>query len=217
LAGCGSEKKGAEAIEPTGGNGKIVFSIFEGLPAFNGNDACSGLWAVNPDGSGLMRLTMPDPVEFDSQYYPSFSPDGSRLAFEVVRDAGGGGEEDYAVESDSSYLETETGDVQPIATFTSLLFVNPRLVWSPKNDSVLTLRLTGDVTEIVDVAIKSGKEKVLFDGKSQVAGSAVWAPDGSRIAFWTFGEDGIWLMDSDGANRRKLVAGGEPVWAPDSK
>jgi Tol biopolymer transport system component len=217
LAGCGSEKKGAEAIEPTGGNGKIVFSIFEGLPAFNGNDACSGLWAVNPDGSGLMRLTMPDPVEFDSQYYPSFSPDGSRLAFEVVRDAGGGGEEDYAVESDSSYLETETGDVQPIATFTSSLFVNPRLVWSPKNDSVLTLRLTGDVTEIVDVAIKSGEEKVLFDGKSQVAGSAVWAPDGSRIAFWTFGEDGIWLMDSDGANRRKLVAGGEPVWAPDSK
>ena len=113
MAGCGSEKKGPEAIAPTGGGGKIVFSIFEGLPAFDGNDACSGLWAVNPDGSGLMRLVMPDPESFDSQYYPSFSPDGRLLAFEVLKGSGEG----YQVDVEASALNGESGEVRPIAIF----------------------------------------------------------------------------------------------------
>jgi Tol biopolymer transport system component len=184
------------------------------LPAFNGNDACSGLWAVNPDGSGLMRLTMPDPKEFKSQYYPSFSPDGNLLAFEVLNETGREGS--YQVESKASVLEGKSGDVRPLATFTSSLFVNPRVIWSPKNDSVLTMRLKGELTEIARVEIEGGDEDVIFDGKSLVA-SAAWAPDGSRIALWSYRGSRIWLMDPDGGNRRKLVRGGGPAWAPDSR
>jgi Tol biopolymer transport system component len=215
LAGCGGAEQKTEAVQPQplGGTGKIVFSIFEGLPAFKGHDACSGLWAVNPDGSGLMRLVMPDPKNFESQYYPSFSPDGRLLAFEVFKSSGEG----YKVDSEVSVLEGESGDVLSIATFTSSLFANPRVIWSPKNDSVLIMRLAGERTEIARVEIEGGDEKLLFDGKSLVAASAAWAPDGSRIAFWTHRSSGIWLMDPDGENQHKLVRGGEPAWAPDSR
>lgn len=213
MAGCGNEKKGAEAIEPTGGDGKIVFSIFEGLPAFNGNDACSGLWAVNPDGSGLMRLVMPDPERFHSQYYPSFSPDGRLLTFEVFEES----EEDYQVDSEVSLLDGESGDVRSLATFTSSLFMNPRVIWSPKSDSVLIMRLKRKLTEITRLEIEGGDEKVVFDGKSLVVASAALAPDGSRIAVSSYRGSGIWLIDPDGGHRRKLVRGGGPVWAPDSR
>jgi Tol biopolymer transport system component len=212
LAGCGGEKKGAQAIEPTGGAGKIVFSTFEGLPAFNGNDACSGLWAVNPDGSGLMRLVMPDPENFDSQYYPSFSPDGRLLAFEVFKGSGEG----YEADSEVSLLEGESGDVRPLATFRSSLFVNPRVIWSPKSDSALIVRVAKDRGEIDRVDVESRETDTLVEGEA--AASVAWAPDGSRIAYGTFEGESIWLMDADGGNRREAVrdAGG-PVWAPDSR
>jgi Tol biopolymer transport system component len=50
-----------------------------------------------------------------------------------------------------------------------------------------------------------------------VAASAAWAPDGSRIALWSYRGSGIWLIDLDGGNPRKLVRGGGPAWAPDSR
>lgn len=50
------------------------------------------------------------------------------------------------------------------------------------------------------------------------------SPDGTRIAFTVDAGEGretvrsLWVMDSDGGNRRKLVdAAREPFWAPDSK
>jgi Tol biopolymer transport system component len=211
VAGCGGEKNGPEAIEPTGDAGKIVFSIFERLPAFNGNDACSGLWAVNPDGSGLMRLVMPESENFDSQYYPSFSPDASLLAFEVFKGSGEGYE--Y---SEVSLLEGESGDVRPLATFRSSLFVNPRVIWSPKSDSALIVRVAKDRGEIDRVDVESRETETLVEGEP--AASVAWAPDGSRIAYGTFESESIWLMDADGGNRREAVRdAGSPVWAPNSR
>jgi Tol biopolymer transport system component len=213
LAGCGSDREGSNADKPPVGAGKIVFSLFPS--AFDGNEACSGLWAVNSDGSGLMRLTMPapDPEVLRGQYYPSFSPDGRLLAFQVSKGSG----EDYRVDIEASTLDGKSGEARPTATFTSSLFMHPRVVWSPESDSVLIMRLKGELTEIARVDVESGDEKLIFDGKTLVVGSAAWSPDGSRIAMSTFRSSGIWLMDPDGKNRHKLVRGGEPVWAPDSR
>jgi Tol biopolymer transport system component len=160
-----------------------------------------------------MRLTMPDAKEFDSQYYPSFSPDGRFLTFEVLEESG----EAYQVDSEVSLLEGESGDVRSLATFTSSLFVNPRVIWSPKSDSVLLMRLKRELMEIARLEIEGGDENVIFDGSPLVAAAAAWAPDGSRIALWSYRGSGIWLMDPDGGNRRKLVRGGGPAWAPDSR
>jgi Tol biopolymer transport system component len=59
--------------------------------------------------------------------------------------------------------------------------------------------------------------------------AARWSPDGSRIAFAPGGyfENGIWVMDADGRNRRRLTDGGGssgdfayhdlPVWSSDGQ
>lgn len=62
-----------------------------------------------------------------------------------------------------------------------------------------------------------------------------WSPDGSTIAYYHYGvtkisadsckieeidynQEGIWLMDSDGGNKRMLIRRGKyPAWSPDSR
>ncbi len=44
------------------------------------------------------------------------------------------------------------------------------------------------------------------------------SPDGKRIAFQlNTGAGGIWVMDADGTNRRRLGGSGIPKWSPDGK
>ncbi len=48
-------------------------------------------------------------------------------------------------------------------------------------------------------------------GFSQV--DAQWSPDGSMIAYE--GDDGLYVMNADGSDQRKLADGGPPAWSPD--
>jgi len=43
---------------------------------------------------------------------------------------------------------------------------------------------------------------------------AQWSPDGSMIAY--DGDDGLYVMNADGSDQRKLANGGNPTWSPDS-
>jgi TolB protein len=47
----------------------------------------------------------------------------------------------------------------------------------------------------------------------QGQGYAQWSPDGSLIAYE--GDDGTYVMNADGSDQRKLVAGAYPTWSPD--
>src|SRR5207248_4034214 len=59
--------------------GKIVFSVFAGLPAFQGDERCEGLYAVNADGTGLARLA--GYAHGSGAFYPEFSANGRMLSF----------------------------------------------------------------------------------------------------------------------------------------
>jgi Tol biopolymer transport system component len=161
-----------------------------------------------------MRVTSPDPKDedFSGQYYPSFSPDGRLLAFETAKQTTG--DDSYAFESEVFVLDPASGEVRSVATFTSSLLVNPRFVWSPMGDSALIVRAEGESGELAHVDVKSGDTDVLLEGRLPL--SAAWAPDGSRIAYWS--DDSVWLVDADGGNRSELARdAGSPTWSPDSR
>jgi Tol biopolymer transport system component len=63
-----------QSAYPTAQNGRIVFNSDREGPDFD-------IFAINPDGSGLVNLTASSPLD---EFEPAISPDGTRIAF--VRD-----------------------------------------------------------------------------------------------------------------------------------
>ena len=95
LAAAAAGGSPAESAFP-GANGRIVFQ--RGAPYDGGP---TSLYLVNPNGTGLVRLTKG--YQHDAQ--PSWSPDGSRIAFESTRR---GDTDVYVIRPDGSSLKELT-------------------------------------------------------------------------------------------------------------
>lgn len=204
------------------GPSEPVASVENGPVAFVGEVGSDGessgaqteLFAVEPDGSGLRRLT-DDASAFD--WRPAWSPDGMRIAFVkvgetaersglFVMDADG---------SDVSWLaEDETGAGSPS--------------WSPDGatiafDSGRAHEETGEGGRdlyLVDVAGGAKPVRLTSDPASEV--QPAWSPDGSQIAFVRYESDSdtdIYLLDVRDGGVSRLTDGPEadfrPAWSPD--
>lgn len=63
------------------GRGQAAFPGFNGRIAFDSaRDRNTGIYTINPDGSGATRLTSSSGNDVD----PAFSPDGQKIAFVMV-------------------------------------------------------------------------------------------------------------------------------------
>jgi len=177
--------------------GKIAFA--------SDRDGNFEIYVMNPDGSGLSRLT--DNAAEDTS--PSWSPDGRRLAFVSNRD---GNKEIYVVGAEGGGLTRLTNnaaeDLHP--------------AWAPS--------LTN--SQIAFVSHRDGNDEIYImnaDGTSQTNLSQnladdtepTWAPSGTLLAFST-NRDGdkfeIYRMNSDGSNPVRLTNNGandvSPTWPP---
>lgn len=115
---------------------------FTSIRAFNGD-----IYVVNVDGSGLTRLT-DDPAN-DS--HPTWSPDGSRIAFSSSRD---GNDEIYVMNADGSnpvrLTSDEASDHKPLwyPAWDRILFDSDRggdlNVWMMDPDGTGLVQLTSD-------------------------------------------------------------------------
>jgi dipeptidyl aminopeptidase/acylaminoacyl peptidase len=186
------------------------------------------IYAIGVDGSGLRKIAEP-------RHYlataPSWSPDGSRIAF-----WGGAGAHLVTVRADGTDLQrlgfgTLSGG--PSVAY-------PR--WSPDGQEIVLGEVTSgsvpwtvgvhvvDLTSHIDTLLAGGT--VLAGGTDVNAWGADWSPDGSLIAFsrgdtardFDLGRADpaydIWVMDADGSDQRPLVSnesGAEvgPFWSPD--
>jgi Tol biopolymer transport system component len=198
-AGCGGadERKAAGPIDLSELSGRIAFS--------SGTD---DVYAVEADGSGLTRLTSGRAWDFD----PSWSPDGSRIAFRSERD---GNPEIYVMRDDGSgqrnLSRSDAADWGP--------------EWAPVGE---TIAFNSDRSE-------SGQMQLFLDGadgerarrvESRYVEYPTWSPDGSRIAFMSptpYGTENyeIYVMNVDGTGLRRLTSSpgsdGWPAWSPDGK
>ena len=156
---------------------------------------------MRADGSEQRRLTSHPGVD-DS---PSWSPDGTRIAFVSARD---GGQDIHVMLADGQKAEKLTSGG---------LVTLDASVWSPDGT-----RLAYQVAKAgnYDIAVVrlADRASAVVAGSPEYDGMYSWSPDGRRLAFISGrgGSDAVWLMDSDGGRPRALTTTSSlnPQFAP---
>ena len=155
-----------------------------------------GVFVVRPDGSGRRRVAR----RADSTA-PAWSPDGRRIAFTVPGELWVVGADGRGTRLLARGASSETG-----------------AVWSPDGRWLAYAGKSAERSGLFLVSSSGGRARLL----SPLGEEARWSPDGRTIALVRMGtphEAGIFLVGSDGRERRRLTRGLDtaPVWSPDGR
>ena len=209
--------------------GKIAFSLDGKIYIIDGN------------GENLRRLT--DHPAWET--LPAWLPDGRHIAFVSDR-RGGLSTYTMDLAGDNIKKITNSGDrpaispdgqwiAQTVAGFLSLVSIDglerkaiqwgrPQgatnmAAWSPDGKRLaFTIRVPGVLNDIYVIDITGENFQRLTDHPWQDLYPA-WSPDGQWIAFWSNrdGDNAVYLMETDGANPKRLANGRSPEWSPDGQ
>jgi Tol biopolymer transport system component len=175
-------------------NGKIAF--VRSHPVDN-TRSVAAVYTMNPDGSGLAKLTGDDEAIADL----AWSPDGTRLAFAATQASAvpeNGETQIYVMNADGSNLTQLTRDPSS---------QNIQPAWSPDGKRIAYAKWSNDVDG-------SGLYVIGADGNGQtrltsgtIDTSPAWFPDGSRILFVRSpeGVSELHVVDADGTGERTLA------------
>jgi TolB protein len=190
-----------------GSNGRIVFADVATDP--------SHIYAVNPDGSGLDRLTSKAFTGF-----PSWSPDSKHIVYTRFGNAGGrilimnaDGTHKRLLKGESRRFDDRTPKYTPDGR--QIVYTRCRsdfegcAIWKMKTDGRHRHALTPSVSP----------DNETFDTNPTVS------PDGHQIAFGREGADGyvsrVFVMDADGGDPHPItdaaLEAGTPDWSPDGE
>jgi TolB protein len=167
---------------------------FNGILFTGTHDAASGeIYSMNPDGSGVVRLTQDDSTDI----YPDVSPAGPSFIWER-RAAGSLIGEIYSQNLDGTKRKQLT------SLNTSVAY--PR--YSPDGSKIafsVWVPVVGPEIFVMN-ANGSGIIRLTFSGRK--AGYPSWSPDGSKIAFQANdnnGVPGVWVMTANGGNQAQIA------------
>jgi len=202
-AACGQDT----ATGPGPGQGQFAYV----------NDSYLGQWdlyIINADGKGRAQLT----TNLADDWWPTWSPDGTWIAFESNRNFTPGDTLPPHSQLDLYVINVNgTGETRLTTDTTN----EAQPAWSP------------DSTRIAFTTDRDGNNEVYLmnadgTGITRLTNNAAadeqpaWSPDGGKIAFVSnrTGNAEIWVMDSTGANPVQLTNDGgndiAPSWSPDS-
>src|SRR2546426_903581 len=161
----------SEAPAPSGGdrsslNGRIAFDNFDDV------------WTIDADGTDLIRLTHSPRPDF----YPSWSPDGSRIAFNSNLT---GDHVMYIAQADGSNVVdlSRAGE-------------GWQLDWSPDGSSILFTSHRDHQDNYTDVYVMRPDGSAVRRLTHNLAYTPAWSPDGDHIVF---SAPGLFIMDPDGS------------------
>jgi Tol biopolymer transport system component len=172
-----------------------------------GADADHDIYTINPDGTGVKRLTRDSYLN----RAPRWSPDGTRIAFT-------GNRGDYF-----SHLYVMRADGRRQTRLSHEGNGAGSHVWSPDGTRLAFVGYGALNSPSMIIVNADGSEAFRLPGGR----SPVWSPDGRWIAFESdrTGHFEVYLMNPDGSGVRQLTdtpaSGGawavNPVWSPDGK
>ena len=194
------------------GGGDSTSSTSE-LLTVSSRDGDYAIFGMNADGQNQHRLTdehgdPSTPAGLEFQIEPSWSPDGTMIAFASSREG-----------SSDIYVMNEDGTGTRRLTSSAENDQDPS--WSSDGERIVFDRSVEGGRLFVMDADGGGQRRLTDDTAEE--GDPAWSPDGSTIAY-SRREPGsdvreIWLVDADGSNPRQLTKLGAvaiaPAWAPD--
>ena len=162
-----------------------------------------GVYAMNVDGSGLTRIA----DILDSEGYPTWSPDGRRIAFQ-----------------DGGHIRVVNADDSGLTSLTTGRYPE----WSPDGERIAFYSSRSGSSEIhvMDADGSDIAQITSYGSRLRDPGPPSWSPDGRRIAFTSDKDDRgrapqIYVMDADGSDVVQLTnhpsGNGVPSWSPDGR
>jgi Tol biopolymer transport system component len=162
------------------------------------------IFSMGADGTGLTRLTTDPSMDTD----PSWSPDGTQVAFVSNRDGSGdiSSTDIYVMDANSriTRLTDDPGeDSEP--------------AWSPDGTQIAFVSSRGGQGREVYVMDTDGTNVTQLTDSSDGPVGPSWSPDGTRIVYASV--DGepftLFVMEADGSNVSRLIDGPDPNTQPD--
>ena len=186
----------------------------------------SEIYVMEVDGKNQRRL-INNPA---SDYSPSWSPDGKRIAF-VSERAGHAHRRIPGLHTSEIYVMDADGSNQ--LNLTNNLTEDRYPAWSPDGEHIaFSARREGHVVHNLDItyeiyvmdADRENEQRLTENRHNDMYSS--WSPNGERIAFVSDRKGNwenydIYVMDADGGNQQKLTNhrdwDSSPSWSPDGK
>ncbi len=156
------------------------------------NIKSGGIYVIDVDGANLEKL-----VEgpWDA-YYPTFSPDGRKIAFRSTRDGEWG--DIYVMDADGADMER--------LTFNNMTIEG--ISWSPGGTKIAFASYPNRGNCEIYVMDADGKNQVNLTNTPNIYEfRPSWSPDGTKMAFCS-NQDGnyeIYVMDADGSSVQRLT------------
>jgi Tol biopolymer transport system component len=168
--------------------------------------------------------------DFDYSQDPSWSPDGTRIAFDGQRDnSAGNGNQVFVIRVDGSGERQITSASTPEwfpawSPDGKILFEHPLGRWSaPDPQGIQQFRDNGRIDLFIVNANGGGRQRIArLRTELGHCACAAWSADGTMIAYEAAeagGKPDIWTMNADGTGRVQLThhpaRDENPDWSPD--